>query len=383
MLDPTGQGAYKASMAELPLPTAAGQVLVAGFGGTTPPEELLRAARAEHVAGFILFARNLRDAPQVAALNASLASVLRPERPALVAVDQEGGRVRRLGPPVLQLPPMRRLGAIDDPDLTQRAASLLGRQLRALGFTMDFAPVMDVDTHPDNPVIGDRSFGAEPERVIRHGLAFAEGLQGAGVLACGKHFPGHGDTLQDSHFALPRLAHDRQRLDRVELPPFRACRGRVAALMTAHVVFEILDAKTPATLSRRALRDLLRGELGYDGLIVSDDLEMRAVADHMDVAAAAVAAVDAGCDVVLVCSRVHACLQAHEALVRRAERDSAFADRLREAALRSIAIRRRSAPAPITDPADLQTALAPQETARLEDELARRVGRLDAAPEGP
>jgi beta-N-acetylhexosaminidase len=371
-------------MAELPLPTVAGQVLVAGFAGHTPPDELVRAARAEHLAGFILFKRNLLGrADEVASLTATLCNALRPERPALLAVDQEGGRVSRLGPPVLQLPPMRTLGRIDDPDLTHRAARHLGRQLRALGFTMDFAPVLDVDTNPDNPVIGDRSFGATPERVIRHGLAFADGLQEAGVLACGKHFPGHGDTHLDSHLALPRLTHDRARLDEVELPPFRACRERVAAIMTAHVVFDALDPDTPATLSRRTVAELLRGELDYDGLVISDDLEMRAVADRMSVAEAAVAAIEAGCDLVLICSRHDACLEAHEALVLRAERDAAFANQLREAALRSIAMRRRSPPAPLIDADALADALAPEATAALEAEIAERTARLDDPEPAP
>jgi beta-N-acetylhexosaminidase len=370
-------------MAELPLSTVAGQVLVAGFGGVEPPEELLRAARDEHVAGFILFKRNLEGPDEIAGLTARLADSLRPERPALISVDQEGGRVARLGPPVLRLPPMRTLGAIDDPELTRRAAALLGRQLRVLGFTMDFAPVLDVDTNPDNPVIGDRSFGVEPERVVRHGLAFAAGLGDAGVLACGKHFPGHGDTHLDSHLALPRLTHPRERLDGVELVPFRACRGAVPAIMTAHVVFDALDPDTPATLSRRVITGLLCGELGYDGLIISDDLEMRAVADRMSIAGAAVAAVEAGCDLVLICSRVDACLEAHEALVRRGERDAAFANRMREAAMRSIAVRRRWPPGPVRGGEALREALEPAATAALEAELARRTAHLDGRGGGP
>src|SRR5690606_16845318 len=147
-------------------------------------------------------------------------------------------------------PPMAQLAGLNDLALTQRAGSLLGRQLAALGFTMDFAPVLDVNTNPNNPVIGDRAFGSEPDAVIAHALAFAHGLEGnGGVLACGKHFPGHGDTELDSHLALPTLRHDRARLDSVELAPFRAARGQLGALMTAHVVFDQLAPKIPATLA--------------------------------------------------------------------------------------------------------------------------------------
>lgn len=357
-------------MVELPLSVACGQLLVAGFDGHAPPPELQAAARKEHLAGFILFRRNLGQPAEVAELVDSLRSCSSPERPALVAVDQEGGRVARLGPPVVRLPPMRALGDRDDVDLTRRAGTLLGRQLAALGFTMDFAPVLDVDTNPANPVIGDRSFGRDPERVIRHGLAFAEGLHAGGVLSCGKHFPGHGDTELDSHLALPRLGHERQRLDRVELAPFSAAaRAELPAIMTAHVVFDAFDPERPATLSRRVVDELLRREMGYRGVVVSDDLEMRAVADRWPVPEAAVQAVDAGCDLVLVCSRVDAVLEAHEALLRQALADATFARRVHEAANRSIAMRRAHPPTPRTDPGDLQAALLPAETEALEREL--------------
>lgn len=344
-------------MADLSLSAAAGQPLVAGFAAGPPPQTLLRALVAGELGGVVLFERNVGTPEEVAGLLDGLARAAPADRPPLLAVDQEGGRVARLGPPVLQLPPMRELGGRDEPERTRALGAKLGAQLRALGFTMDFAPVLDVDTNPDNPVIGDRSFGRDPRTVIRHGLAFAAGLEAGGLSCCGKHFPGHGDTDLDSHLALPRLPHDRARLDRVELAPFRAATGRIPALMTAHVVFEALDPGVPATLSRRVVTELLREELGYDGLVVSDDLEMKAVSETWGIPEAAVAAVEAGCDVVLVCSRPEACMQAHEALVRRAERDARFAARLREAAARSLALRRRFPPRPITDPEALRRAL--------------------------
>src|SRR5690606_34075683 len=226
--------------------------------------------------GVILFKRNLGTLEEIAELVAAIQDAYPSGVAPLVSIDQEGGRVARLGAPVVKLPPMRALGERDDADLTRRAARVLGAQLLALGIGVDFAPVLDVDTNPANPVIGDRSFGRDPETVIRHALAFAEGLREAGVIACGKHFPGHGDTDLDSHLALPRIAHDRARLDRVELAPFRAARGKVPTIMTAHVVFDAIDPSVPATLSRAVIEGVLRGELGYDGVIVSDDLEMKA-----------------------------------------------------------------------------------------------------------
>lgn len=348
----------------------AGRVLIVGFPERTLTSDQAALAAAGALGGVIVFKRNLD--PDVTAVAAMVADLHR-EWPAgdspLVAVDQEGGRVARLKRPVLELPPMRRLGEIDDLDLTRRAARALGHQLHALGLGIDFAPVLDVDTNPDNPIIGDRSFGRTAEVVTRHGLAFADGLADAGIVACGKHFPGHGDTDLDSHLALPCIAHDRARLDAVELAPFRAARGRIPMIMTAHVVFEGLDPGVPATLSRRVIDGLLRHELGYDGVIVSDDLDMKAVADHWGVAESAVRAIEAGCDALLVCVHAENVPLAYEALVHRAEVDAGFAARLAEAARRVDALPRVPAP----DPALVFVRLAAAGGEAVESALRARV----------
>jgi len=350
----------------------AGRVLLAGFPAGPPPQPLLDAVRRGALGGIVLFGRNVGAPAEVARLVDGVVREAPRDAPILVAVDQEGGRVARLGPPVLPLPPMAELGRIDDPDLTRRAAAVVARQLRALGFDWDFAPVLDVDTNPDNPVIGDRSFGDDPTLVTRHGLAFAAGLGEGGVLGCGKHFPGHGDTELDSHLALPRLPHDRARLDRVELAPFRAARGRIPALMTAHVVFDALDPDVPATLSPAVVTGLLRRELGYDGVVVSDDLEMRAVSERWGVPDAACRAVDAGCDLLLVCSDVGSLFDAHRELVARGESDSDFAAKLHRGAERGIALARRCPPAPVTDPARLDALLGDPEARAVRDAIAER-----------
>jgi beta-N-acetylhexosaminidase len=354
----------------------AGQVLVAGFPGTEAPEELLRACGRGELGGILLFKRNLGQMHEVAGLIARFVDAAPPDAPLLVAVDQEGGRVARLGAPLLRLPPMARLGALGDEALTERAAKLLGRQLAALGFNMDFAPVLDVNTNPSNPVIGDRAFGDSSEQVIRQGLAFSRGLEAeGGVLACGKHFPGHGDTDLDSHLALPRLSHDRARLDRVELAPFRAARGTLSALMTAHVVFESLAPGTPATLAPRVVTELLRGELGYRGLVISDDLEMKAIADHYGVEQAACLAIEAGCDTLLVCSRLDWLARARSALADKAAAEPRFKRRLEAAAERAIATRARRPPAPVTDPSALLERLDAPAAEALAREIEVRIAR--------
>ncbi|MET0386376.1 MAG: beta-N-acetylhexosaminidase [Polyangiales bacterium] len=353
-------------MSELSIAASAGQVIVAGFPEQSPPDALCDLARAGQLGGFILFRWNLRTPVQVAELTLRLRSLFPAAAPPWIALDQEGGRVARLGPPVVRLPPMRVLGAIDQPALTRDAGRVLGEQLALLGFNLDFAPVLDVDTNPANPVIGDRSFGDRPERVIRHARAFAAGLADAGVASCGKHFPGHGDTHLDSHLALPRLSHDRERLDLIELAPFAALSAELPCMMSAHVLFDAVDHERPATLSRVIIHGLLREKLGFQGVIFSDDLEMKAVADTYGVPRAACLAIAAGCDQVLVCADPALTLQTHRALIAEAERDPAFAARLREAAQHGLAARERYPITRAVASARIERRLAAQEPRVLE-----------------
>jgi beta-N-acetylhexosaminidase len=279
-----------------------GQLLFVGFQGTRVPDELAALVAAGRIGGVVLFARNLESPEQVRGLVRELHAAAPDETPLLVCIDQEGGRVQRLRAPWTVWPSMRELGDHDDPEATRDVAAALARELLELGIGLDFAPVVDVATEPSNPAIGDRSFGDSPDRVARHAEAFIAGLQQGGVAACAKHFPGHGDTTRDSHYELPRLSHDLERLRRVELPPFRAAiRAGVASVMTAHIVYPALDPAHPATLSPRVLR-LLREELGFGGVIFSDDLEMRAVADAMPIHERVQGSLEAGVDAVLVCS---------------------------------------------------------------------------------
>ncbi|CAM5598270.1 Beta-hexosaminidase [Streptomyces fumanus] len=251
-------------------------VLQPGFTGTTAPDWLLRRL-GEGLAAVALFGRNVASAEQVAALTAKL----RAERDdVLVAIDEEGGDVTRLEVRTgSSFPGNHALGAVDDVELTRGVAAELGRRLAACGVNLDWAPSADVNANPDNPVIGVRSFGADPALVARHTAAYVTGLQSAGVAACTKHFPGHGDTAVDSHHAVPRIDADATVLAERDLVPFRAAiEAGTRAVMSAHILAPALDPDHPGTLSRRILIELLRGELGYDGLIVTDGIEMRAIA---------------------------------------------------------------------------------------------------------
>lgn len=273
-------------------------VLQPGFPGTTAPDWLLRRL-GEGLASVGLFGRNIASPEQLASLTAQL----RAERDdVLVAVDEEGGDVTRLEVRTgSSFPGNYALGAVDDVDLTRRVAHELGRRLAECGVNLNWAPSADVNSNPANPVIGVRSFGADPALVARHTAAYVTGLQSAGVAACTKHFPGHGDTAVDSHHALPRIDIPAEALTARELIPFLAATGAgTKAVMSAHILVPALDPVRPATLSRPILTDLLRRDLGYRGLIVTDGMEMQAVAATYGIERGSVLAIAAGADAICV-----------------------------------------------------------------------------------
>lgn len=293
---------------------------MAGFDGHIANDHAKRLIRDFRVQSLILFKRNVDTPGQVADLVRELQGIARDanySRPLLIAIDQEGGRVQRLRAPWTVWPPLRRLGEHKSEDLTRRMAEAIAAELKACGITLDFAPVMDVDTNPQNPIIGDRSFSRDAEEVGKLGTAFIEAMQKAGVAACAKHFPGHGDTAKDSHLDLPVVEHSRSRIDAIELVPFRrAIAAEVATIMTAHIVVRELDEKVPATLSPSVVTTLLRDELGYKGVIVADDLEMKAVSANWPYAISSILAAKAGCDILPVCEHEEAQAAVIEALVK-------------------------------------------------------------------
>ncbi|MGW1806958.1 glycoside hydrolase family 3 protein [Streptomyces sp. NPDC002078] len=273
-------------------------VLQPGFDGTTAPD-WVRRRLGEGLASVALFGRNVVTESQVTALTAQL----RAERDdLLVAIDEESGDVTRLDVRTgSSFPGNHALGAVDDPALTRAVSRELGRRLAACGVNFDWAPSADVNANPDNPVIGVRSFGASTDLVARHTAAWVEGLQSTGVAACTKHFPGHGDTNVDSHHAVPRIDVDARTLYERELPPFRAAiAAGTRAVMSAHILVPALDADRPGTLSRRILTELLREELGYRGLIVTDGMEMRAISGTYGLEHGVVLAIVAGADAICV-----------------------------------------------------------------------------------
>jgi beta-N-acetylhexosaminidase len=350
-----------------------GQLLIGSLPALTLTSELRSLAREFQLGGIILFSRNVEVPEQVAELAHDVQALSR-DVPLWVSVDQEGGRVARLKAPFTEWPPMAVLGRSGDEKLAGRFARALAAELRAVGVTLDYAPVLDIHTNPKNPVIGDRALAEDADMVARLGVAIIKGLQDSGVAACGKHFPGHGDTSVDSHFDLPLVEHPPDRLRRVEFVPFRAAiAAGVAFMMTGHVLVPSLDEDRPATLSRRIVAGLLREELGFNGVIFGDDLEMKAVAAQYTVEDAAVQAIAAGCDGLLVCSgAIEAQAATLEALVHAVEDGRLPLKRVEDALARQRRAKERFLAAPATAArTPLRAVLGADEHRRVADEMAR------------
>jgi beta-N-acetylhexosaminidase len=322
--------------------------LFPGFEGLEAPD-WIRRRLAGDLGGVVLYARNIESREQLA----SLTEALRAEQAdVLIAIDEEGGDVTRLEASTgSSYPGNAALGAVDDVELTESVAAALGADLAEVGVNLDFAPVADVNSNPANPIIGIRSFGSDTELVARHVAAFVRGLQGAGVVACAKHFPGHGDTDADSHLELPTIGADRETLLARELPPFLAAiEAGVLSLMTAHIRVPALD-ESPATTSKVFLHDLLRDELGFEGMVMTDALEMGAISATIGVEEGAVRALAAGADALcfghdLADESVESVTRA---LVAAVESGRLSEGRLAEAASRVAKAARWAVPKPLSD----------------------------------
>jgi beta-N-acetylhexosaminidase len=352
-----------------------GQLAIAGFAGHSIPAELRSIAREFDLGGIILFARNVEAPDQVAEISREAQS-LAGELPLWVSVDQEGGRVARLRAPFTVWPPMITLGRSGDERLAERFARALAAELKAVGISLDYTPVLDVHTNPKNPVIGDRALAERADDVARLGRVIVTTLQAEGIAACGKHFPGHGDTSSDSHHELPVIEHPPDRLEAVELVPFQAAiAAGVASIMTAHILVPAYDEEQPATLSPRVVDGLLKKKLGYTGLVLSDDLEMRAISGKYGIPEATVAAIAAGCDAVLMCgtSQEHQAA-ALEAIIRAVENGTLPEKRVEDALARHRRVKERflarAHPKPLTGHA-LRAALGRDEHQAIAAEMAR------------
>ncbi|MHB1610093.1 MAG: beta-N-acetylhexosaminidase [Sulfobacillus sp.] len=322
-------------------PRDIGQLLTVGFDGLQASPALLAAIRQGRVGGVVLFGRNVRDAVQLRHLTAELqeAAQLGGHPPLFISIDQEGGSVRRLRDTFVPLPSAMAMAASGQTEAAARLVHLSALEMMGLGINQNYAPDLDVNNNPLNPVIGIRSFGEDPDSVARWGQLYVEAMQSAGMIATGKHFPGHGDTDQDSHTSLPLVAHQRPRLEAVELLPFRvAIAAGIRAIMSAHVVFPAFDPvpHRPATVSPTILGHLMRQELGFSGLLVTDCMEMAAIKKGIGTAEGTFLAIEAGADQVLISHTTTLQDASFERLTRGAIQGELSPTRLREA-LRNVA----------------------------------------------
>lgn len=279
-----------------------GQLFIVGMDGTESNEPIRELLQKRHVGGIILYKNNIVNTEQaVGLLNKLKQENKHNPVPLFLSVDEEGGRVSRMPAELVKLPAAGKIGATKDSKAAENLGELIGAELTGFGLNMDFAPVLDVNSNPDNPVIGDRSFNDSADVVSQMGLAEMKGLSGQGIIPVVKHFPGHGDTSVDSHLGLPVVEHDMERLRELELVPFQAAIDAGAdVVMVAHLLMPHLDPDHPASFSKAVIQDLLRDELGFKGVVISDDMTMGAISEHYPIGEAAVQFILAGGNIVLV-----------------------------------------------------------------------------------
>lgn len=287
--------------------TIVGQRLAIGFSGTSLPADTIELIRDYKIGNLILFRENIESSQQLWKLCQQIQETVLETTgfPAFICIDQEGGMVSRLSPDTVRVPGNMAVAAAGGPEAAYRMACITARQLRGTGVNFNLAPVVDVNSNPKNPVIGMRSFGDDPERVAAYAAAAVRGYHDSGVCCCAKHFPGHGDTTVDSHIGLPMINKSLKELQETELVPFRAViEAGVPAIMSSHILFPRIEPDgIPATMSRRIMHDLLRNEMGFEGLILSDDMEMDAIRKRFGTARGSVEAIKAGIDLVFVCKK--------------------------------------------------------------------------------
>lgn len=315
----------------------------------------MQAVQGYQVGGVILFGRNVESAEQLAALTNGLKELNGDYTPLFLCVDQEGGRVDRMPPEVTDLPSALDFGSIADPEARMDACFTLGQtlaaQCAAFGFNMDFAPSLDIWSNPENTVIGDRAFGTDAATVTGAANETALGILSGGVIPVAKHFPGHGDTAVDSHYGLPVVDKSLEELEELELRPFRQAIDTtcvygtyggdtsIPAIMVAHILLSQIDPDNPASLSPEVVTGLLREEMGYEGVVCTDDLTMGAISNTYGMGEAAVLAVEAGCDLLLVCHGADNLAAAHAALVEAVESGRISMERLDESVYRVLSLK--------------------------------------------
>lgn len=320
-----------------------GQMIFAGISGTKPDAEADQLVAKYKVGGIIFNKKNLQEPAQtVAYINHLKSKNSANGIPLFFGIDQEGGKIAKLPGGLHPIPANQKIGEINNPSFSYEIGSLLGRMVDAFGFNMNFAPVLDVNSNPDNPVIGERSFGADPETVSRLGIMTMKGMQKENIIPVIKHFPGHGDTSVDSHLALPVVNKTKAELEKVELVPFRRAVAEGAdVVMIGHILFPKLDRTAPSSMSKTIITDLLRNELGFSGVVITDDMTMKAITDNYDIGKAAVASVKAGSDIIMVAHEHTQIVKVFSELKSAVQRGEISEGRINESVIRILKLKEK------------------------------------------
>ncbi|WP_338608700.1 beta-N-acetylhexosaminidase [Clostridium baratii] len=320
-----------------------GQLVISGFYGTTLDENILKLIKENKISGVILFNRNVKDSNTLLSLNNSLKESNKNNKlPLFISVDEEGGSVTRMPKDIKRLPTNKYIGSLNNKDLSYNVGEILGEQLSYFGFNMNFAPVLDINSNPNNPVIGDRSFGNNKDTVAILGTSTMKGIQSKNIISVVKHFPGHGDTSVDSHVNLPVVNYDINRLKSFEFVPFKtAIQNGADAIMVGHILLPKIDSKYPSSMSYEIVTNILRKDLGFNGLVVSDDMTMGAITKNYSIEESSIKAINAGVDLLLVCQKYENTENVLKALKEAALNGTISKERLDNALYNIISIKKK------------------------------------------
>lgn len=320
-----------------------GQLVISWFYGTTLDENILKLIKEDKISGVILFNRNVKDSSTLLSLNNSLKESNKNNKlPLFISVDEEGGLVTRMPKDIKRLPTNKYIGSLNNKDLSYNVGEILGEQLSYFGFNMNFAPVLDINSNPNNPVIGDRSFGNNKDTVAILGTSTMKGIQSKNIISVVKHFPGHGDTSVDSHVNLPVVNYDINRLKSFEFVPFKtAIQNGADAIMVGHILLPKIDSKYPSSMSYEIVTNILRKDLGFNGLVVSDDMTMGAITKNYSIEESSIKAINAGVDLLLVCQKYENTENVLKALKEAALNGTISKERLDNALYNIISIKKK------------------------------------------
>lgn len=328
---------------EMTLDEKIGQMVLVGFDGYTINEYSREMIEKYKIGGFVLYKRNIKNSEQVLSLINSLKNVNSINQVSLfIAVDEEGGKITRMPKELKKFPSNKRIAEAEDADLSFKVGEVIGEELKSFGFNMNFAPVLDINSNPQNPIIGNRSFGSTENIVSKLGIQTMKGMQSKKIIPVIKHFPGHGDTSIDSHLELPSVNNDLDRLRNFELIPFsKAIRNNADAVMVAHILLPKIDSGNPATFSKTIITDILRNDLNFNGIVITDDMEMRAISKNFNIEDASIKSIIAGSDIILVCHTYNKQVAVINALKNAVENNKISEERIDESVYRILKLKQK------------------------------------------